>query len=232
MHVAMFEPHSSDQRREGERQTIPHRHPLSHELTSPFTSPSPRNAHHRQLLASPFPKTPSKALLRPRHSFLHPRCSFHHLLRPLLQIQFRHCHRNRQRYLAPFHFPLHLPHTNPHPGSWQTRAGFSHDPAPRLLCPPLVSRYRDRKALKTYTVCGYDVFADPNSRAQAKTPFDANVVSNFDQMETLLDYCFIKLRIEGDGGLGHPLVLTEPVCNPVYNRRSTSLSSFFGFTRG
>lgn len=88
-----------------------------------------------------------------------------------------------------------------------------------------MSRYRDRKALKTYTVCGYDVFADPNSRAQAKTPFDANVVSNFDQMETLLDYCFIKLGIEGGGGLGHPLVLTEPVCNPVYNRRSMSLNT-------
>ncbi|KAH0606002.1 uncharacterized protein H6S33_004459 [Morchella sextelata] len=106
-------------------------------------------------------------------------------------------------------------------GSWQTRAGFSHDPSPRILCPPLVSRYRDRKALKTYTVCGYDVFADPNSRAQAKTPFDANVVSNFDQMETLLDYCFIKLGIEGgaSGGIGHPLVMTEAVCNPGYNRR-------------
>lgn len=110
-------------------------------------------------------------------------------------------------------------------GTWQTRAGFSLDPSPRVVCPPLVSRYRDRKALKTYTVCGYDVYADPNARGQARTPFDSNVVSNFDQMETLLDYCFIKLGV-GDGqGVGHPLVMTEAVCNPGYSRRSMASTS-------
>ncbi|RPA91926.1 actin-like ATPase domain-containing protein [Choiromyces venosus 120613-1] len=108
-------------------------------------------------------------------------------------------------------------------GSWQTRAGFSHDHLPRLTCPPMVSKYRDRKAQKTYTVVGNDVFADPNSRGQAKTPFDSNVVSNFDQMETLLDYCFIKLGVgEGGGGVGHPVVMTEAVCVPGYNRKMMS----------
>jgi len=86
----------------------------------------------------------------------------------------------------------------------------------------MVSKYRDRKAQKTYTVVGNDVFADPNSRGQAKNPFDSNVVSNFDQMETLLDYCFINLGVgeEGDGGVGHPIVMTEAVCVPGYNRKS------------
>ncbi|CUS07777.1 unnamed protein product [Tuber aestivum] len=109
-------------------------------------------------------------------------------------------------------------------GSSQTRAGFSHDPLPRLTCPPMVSKYRDRKAQKTYTVVGNDVFADPNSRGQAKNPFDSNVVSNFDQMETLLDYCFINLGVgeEGGGGVGHPVVMTEAVCVPGYNRKMMS----------
>lgn len=51
-------------------------------------------------------------------------------------------------------------------------------------------------------------------------------MSNFDAMEMYLDYAFIKLGIEGDksGGLGHPLVMTEPVCNPNYSRKSKSHS--------
>ncbi|KAL7274732.1 Actin-related protein 5 [Rhizina undulata] len=115
-------------------------------------------------------------------------------------------------------------------GSWQTRAGFSHDPTPRFKCPPLVARYRDRKVGRTYTICGSDVFADATSRAQAKSPFDSNVVSNFDTMETLLDYCFIKLGIDGNnGGLGHPLVMTEAVCNPSYNRRMMTELIFEGY---
>ncbi|PWW72977.1 actin-like ATPase domain-containing protein [Tuber magnatum] len=88
----------------------------------------------------------------------------------------------------------------------------------------MVSKYRDRKAQKTYTVVGNDVFADPNSRGQAKNPFDSNVVSNFDQMETLLDYCFINLGVgeEGGGGVGHSVVMTEAVCIPGYNRKMMS----------
>ena len=37
--------------------------------------------------------------------------------------------------------------------------------------------------------------------------------------ETVLDYTFVKLGITGDS-IAHPIVLTEPVCNPNYNRKS------------
>ncbi|KAF8473469.1 hypothetical protein BDZ91DRAFT_845901 [Kalaharituber pfeilii] len=106
-------------------------------------------------------------------------------------------------------------------GSWQLRAGFSIDQHPRCAYTPQVARYRDRKALKTYTICGNDVFADAASRSQAKSPFDGNVVSNFDVLENLLDYTFLKLGLSGDasGGVGHPIVMTEAICNPNYSRR-------------
>ncbi|KAF8453607.1 hypothetical protein BGX38DRAFT_1268413 [Terfezia claveryi] len=106
-------------------------------------------------------------------------------------------------------------------GSWQLRAGFSTDTSPRFTCTPQVARYRDRKALKTYTICGDDTLADATSRSQAKSPFDGNVVGNFDVFENLLDYTFLKLGLEGDGsgGVGHPIVMTEAVCNPNYSRR-------------
>jgi actin-related protein 5 len=81
----------------------------------------------------------------------------------------------------------------------------------------------DRKLGKKYTFGGYDVFVDATSRGQTKNVFDGNVVSNFDALEMLLDYTFIKLGVEGNnGGLGHPLVMTEAVCNPNYSRKSKS----------
>ncbi|KAI5794381.1 hypothetical protein DFH27DRAFT_134174 [Peziza echinospora] len=109
-------------------------------------------------------------------------------------------------------------------GSWQLRAGYSTDLNPRLSCTPQVARYRDRKALKTYTICGNDVFADQASRSQAKSPFDGSVVSNYDVFENLLDYTFLKLGVDGDGsgGIGRPVVMTEAVCNPNYSRRVVS----------
>ena len=40
-------------------------------------------------------------------------------------------------------------------------------------------------------------------------------------MESLLDYLFLKLGVEGEnGGVDRPLVLTEPIANLNYTRRS------------
>ena len=42
-------------------------------------------------------------------------------------------------------------------------------------------------------------------------------------MEGVLDYCFIKLGINGQkGGIDRPVVMTEPVANLGYSRKSTS----------
>jgi actin-related protein 5 len=102
------------------------------------------------------------------------------------------------------------------------RCGFASDPVPRLACPPQVARYMDRKIGRKYTFGGYDVNVDATARGQSKSVFDGNVVSNFDALEMLLDYSFIKLGLEGgpDGGVGHPILITEAVCNPSYSRKS------------
>ncbi|KAI5782765.1 hypothetical protein EDC01DRAFT_718394 [Geopyxis carbonaria] len=116
-------------------------------------------------------------------------------------------------------------------GSWRTRCGFASDPTPRLVCPPLVARYLDRKIGRKYIFGGYDTYVDATARGQAKGVFDGNIVSNFDALEMLLDYSFIKLGLEGGphGGLGHPLVLTEAVCNPNYSRRMVTELVFEGY---
>jgi len=41
-------------------------------------------------------------------------------------------------------------------------------------------------------------------------------------MEGILDYTFIKLGVDGDGGIERPVVITEPVANLTYTRRMMS----------
>lgn len=42
---------------------------------------------------------------------------------------------------------------------------------------------------------------------------------NWDVMEGIFDYIFLKLGVEGQGSIGRPLVITEPVANLSYTRR-------------
>lgn len=52
----------------------------------------------------------------------------------------------------------------------------------------------------------------------------SGVISNWDVFENVLDYVFLNLGVQGEsGGIGRPIVLTEPVANPTYSRKSMSL---------
>ena len=52
-----------------------------------------------------------------------------------------------------------------------------------------------------------------------KSQFDRNVVVNFSYQEQVLDYTFAHLGLGGvDQCIPHPVVMTEPVCNPVCSR--------------
>lgn len=56
-------------------------------------------------------------------------------------------------------------------------------------------------------------------RFQLKTPFDRNVVTQFEAMEQIYDYVFTRLGIDTDGKVDHPIVLTEPFLNLNYSRQ-------------
>lgn len=86
-----------------------------------------------------------------------------------------------------------------------------------------MARYRDRKLNRTFTFVGSDVYADGTARGQAKNVYEpgSNVVNNWDAMEGVLDYVFVKLGVDGrSGGIGRPVVMTEPVANLGYTRKS------------
>lgn len=108
-------------------------------------------------------------------------------------------------------------------GSNLLKAGWSFDKSPRLIVPPVMSRYRDRKLNRACQFIGYDSYVDATTRGQLRNAFDpgTSVVGNWDVMEGLLDYTFIKLGVDGaSGGIDRSVVMTEPIANLGYPRKS------------
>ena len=85
-----------------------------------------------------------------------------------------------------------------------------------------MARYRDRKLNKQCCYVGYDAYVDATTRGQIRNAFEpgTSIVSNWDVMEGILDYIFLKLGVDGsaDRGIGRPILMTEPVANLGYNR--------------
>ena len=65
---------------------------------------------------------------------------------------------------------------------------------------------------------GNDIVNVEAVRSTLRTPFDRSLVSNFTHQEQLLDYGFSHLGLHRQTSIDHPLVMTEPVCNPGYCR--------------
>ena len=105
-------------------------------------------------------------------------------------------------------------------GSARFRAGWAseHATGPRIDVDNIVSRYKDRKTNKPVTLAGAQVYADTVSKQSAKVPYEGDVVCSFDAMETMLDYAFAKLGIDGAETVPHPVAMTETACNPSYSR--------------
>ncbi|KAK2808488.1 hypothetical protein FQN50_004696 [Emmonsiellopsis sp. PD_5] len=107
-------------------------------------------------------------------------------------------------------------------GSHLVKAGWSFDKSPRFILPPIMAKYRDRKINKACNFVGYDAYVDATTRGQIRNAFDpgTSIVGNWDVMEGVLDYIFLKLGVDGqNGGVDRPLVLTEPIANLGYSRK-------------
>ena len=88
-----------------------------------------------------------------------------------------------------------------------------------------MARFRDRKYNRTVSYVGYNAYADATTRGQIRNAFEpgTSIVGNWDVMESVLDNIFLSLGIEGEnGGVGRPILMTEPVANFGYSRKSTS----------
>ncbi|KAI6247564.1 Actin-like protein arp5 [Erysiphe necator] len=108
-------------------------------------------------------------------------------------------------------------------GSSAVRAGWSFDKTPQINTAPILSKYRDRKLNRTYAFVGADAYADTTARGHVRYAFEAGsgIVSNWDVMESVLDYVFIKMGIDGHSGrIDVPIVMTEAVANLPYSRKT------------
>ncbi|KAH6660705.1 putative chromatin remodeling complex subunit [Truncatella angustata] len=108
-------------------------------------------------------------------------------------------------------------------GSSAVRAGWSFESKPRFSLPPIMAKYRDRKLGKTYSFAGTDCYADTTARGHIRNAFEAGtgIASNWDVMEHVLDWTFLKLGMNAsDGSIDVPIVLTEAVANLPYSRKS------------
>lgn len=108
-------------------------------------------------------------------------------------------------------------------GSSALRAGWSFEKEPRFITPPIMAKYRDRKLGKTFSFAGADCYADTAARGHIRNAFESGtgIVANWDVMEHVLDYTFLKLGLNGvEGAIDMPVVLTETVANLPYARKS------------
>ncbi|WVN87297.1 uncharacterized protein L203_102475 [Cryptococcus depauperatus CBS 7841] len=106
-------------------------------------------------------------------------------------------------------------------GSSSWRAGFNTNSLPHIDRLNVVSRYKERKFGKGVLLFGSDVEADANSRANARSMYDGDLLIQGDLLECALDFTFCKLGID-TVRVEHPIIMTERLANPLFSRAMTS----------
>lgn len=106
-------------------------------------------------------------------------------------------------------------------GTSQTRVGYATniENGPQHEFLSQVSKYRDRKIGHTYQLVGNDTLLDSGARQNIKTPFDGEVIQNWDFVETMLDYSFSKINVESQGKVDNPIVMNEMLGCATVQRR-------------
>uniref|UniRef100_A0A1D1ZHY1 Actin-related protein 5 n=1 Tax=Anthurium amnicola TaxID=1678845 RepID=A0A1D1ZHY1_9ARAE len=106
-------------------------------------------------------------------------------------------------------------------GSSCFRIGWAGESDPRVSFRNIVHRPRHKASGETFTIVGdFDPalmkFFDC-TRSPSRSPFDNNVVYQFETMEYVLDFGFERLGADGPE-VNHPVLMTECMCNPVASR--------------
>ncbi|CAL1697345.1 unnamed protein product [Somion occarium] len=105
-------------------------------------------------------------------------------------------------------------------GSTNLRFGFATSSTPRTGL-NVVAKYKERRTNKPLLLFGEGIEAESGAKAQAKTPWEGDVLLNFDALENALDYAFIHLGIDTPT-VDHPVIMTERLSSPLHSRALTS----------
>ncbi|EPQ61195.1 actin-like ATPase domain-containing protein [Gloeophyllum trabeum ATCC 11539] len=87
--------------------------------------------------------------------------------------------------------------------------------------PNVIAKYKERKHNKPVLLFGEGVDCESGARAQARTPWEGDVLLNFDALEHALDYAFVQLGIDTPA-VEHPVLMTERLSSPLHSRALTS----------
>ena len=90
----------------------------------------------------------------------------------------------------------------------------------------ILAKTRKEKGKESELQVGNDIANIEAVRFNLKTPFDRNVVTQFETQETLLDYGFAHLGLSDH--VDFPVVMTEPLANPNACRAAMSELLFEG----
>ncbi|XP_017039867.1 actin-related protein 5 [Drosophila ficusphila] len=126
-------------------------------------------------------------------------------------------------------------------GSYECRVGWSDSKEPDLRFRNVLTKPRkDRKKEATQQGAsessvtpaaveapaeiqvGNDITNIEAVRAHLKSPFERNVITNWNHQEQIFDYIFTKMGFEGQERIDHPIVLTEALANPNFCRQQMS----------
>ena len=124
-------------------------------------------------------------------------------------------------------------------GATTLRFGFCTSDSPKFG-PNVISKYKDRKTNKPLVLFGDAVDTEPGARNQAKTPWEGDILLNFDALvsawsasysgregtfilsqENALDYAFVQLGIDTPN-VEHPMMMTERLSSNLHSRACTS----------
>ncbi|KAN0101058.1 hypothetical protein V8E55_001042 [Tylopilus felleus] len=110
-------------------------------------------------------------------------------------------------------------------GASNLRFGFSTCGSKTALTPHpvpnVIAKFKERKYNQPLLLFGDGVDAESGAKGQAKTPWEGDVLLNFDALEHALDCAFIQLGINASS-VEHPVLMTERVGSPLHSRALTS----------
>ena len=104
---------------------------------------------------------------------------------------------------------------------WDSSGEFeaSSLPSNGLVFKSVMVKTRKEKGKESELQVANDIPNIETVRYSLKTPFDRNIVTQFEHEETILDYGFHHLGIE-DESISHPIIMTESPSNPKSSRAS------------
>ncbi|XP_069120696.1 actin-related protein 5-like [Argopecten irradians] len=107
-------------------------------------------------------------------------------------------------------------------GSYQCRAGWAtaKKQQPQLVFKNITAKQRGKK--ESDLQVGNEINNIEVVRWILRTQFDRNLVTLYDVQEQIFDYIFTHMGITTESAVEHPILMTEPVCNPNYCRQQMS----------